>query len=329
MRLGNAGHDSSPVKSVVDVLALGKLYSFVKVTECGSFTKAAILLDTAHSGLSRQIIELETEIGYRILQRTGRGVRLTEPGKRLYERAKTLLAAASAFEEEARALRGVPMGTVTIGMPGSISSLLGARLLFASSRDFPEVKIRLIEGLSGSMQELLATGRVDFALYFGNPAHRRPSGTPLFESDLHVVGTAHDPRLAAGEVPLAVLAGLRLVLPGMPHSIRHAVEQACAAAGIEPQVPYEADSMTTLKSAVEAGGCFTVTSWDSVAREVAAGQLSAARLVAPILTRELLLEYPQQQPLTIAARAILSLTQSLAHELVKDPAWRLRSPAGT
>lgn len=271
MRLGNAGHDSSPVKSVVDVLALGKLYSFVKVTECGSFTKAAILLDTAHSGLSRQIIELETEIGYRILQRTGRGVKLTEPGKRLYERAKTLLAAASAFEEEARALRGVPMGTVTIGMPGSISSLLGARLLFASSRDFPEVKIRLIEGLSGSMQELRPPAESISRCTSGTPPTdvrrvRRCSSRTSTSWALRTTRAWQPARFRWRCWP-----GCASCCPVCP--IRSAMRwsRPGAAAGIEPQVPYEADSMTTLKSAVEAGGCFTVTSWDSVAREVAAG----------------------------------------------------------
>lgn len=308
------------------MIALGKLLAFVKVVEFGSFTKAAIALDTAHSGLSRQVLELEGELGYRILQRTGRGVRLTEPGKLLYERAKELIASADAFEEQARALRGVPMGTITIGMPGSIASLLGSRLLAAASRDYPRIRIRLIEGLSGSIEEMLATGRVDFALYFsvGNRARQE---TRLFESDLCLVGDPRHALLQQPEVPLRMLAGLRLVLPGMPHSIRSAVERACATAGIEPLVAYEADSMTTMKSAVEGGECYTVTSYDSVAREVRAGYLAAARIVEPVLTRALVIEYSPRQPLTVAARVILEQTHQLSQELLQDPAWQLRPPS--
>jgi len=306
------------------MLALGKLYSFVKVVECGSFTKAAILLNTAHSGLSRQIIDLENEFGYRILQRTGRGVRLTEPGSRLFEHAKSLIAAAKAFEDEARALRGIPIGTVTIGLPGSIAALLGSRLLIMASRKYPEVKIRLIEGLSGSIEEMLATGRVDFALFFAAPERRGRGSIPLFCSDLCLVGNARDKLVRADTVELAKLAGLRLILPGMPHAIRSAVQQACTAASIEFHVTYEADSLSTMKRAVEDGAGYTVTSWDSVAREVTGGQLAAAKIVQPVLTRELVLEYSPLQPLTIAAKAILEQTQALSRDLLADPVWRLR-----
>ena len=309
------------------MIALGKLLAFVKVVEFGSFTKAAIALDTAHSGLSRQVLELEGELGYRILQRTGRGVQLTEPGKLLYERAKELIASANAFEEEARALRGVPRGPITIGMPGSIASLLGSRLLATASRDYPQIKIRLIEGLSGSIEEMLTTGRVDFALYFSTADGRARQETRLFESDLCLVGNPRHALLQQPQVPLRMLAGLRLVLPGMPHSIRNAVERACAAAGIEPLVAYEADSMTTMKSAVEGGECYTVTSYDSVAREVRAGYLAAARIVEPVLTRALVIEYSPRQPLTVAGRVILEQTHRLSQELLQDPAWQLRPPS--
>lgn len=307
------------------MLALGKLYSFVKVVECGSFTKAAIMLDTAHSGLSRQVIELERDIGYRILQRTGRGVRLTEPGKLLFERAKHLIAAANAFEDEARAMRGVPIGTVNIGMPGSIASLLGSRLLIVASRKYPEVKIRLIEGLSGSIEEMLATGRVDFALFFATPNGRARAGNPLFCSDLYLVGSTQDELVRSDTVEFSKLAGLRLILPGMPHAIRHAVGRACAAAGIEVNVPYEADSLSTMKRAVEDGAGYTVTSWDSVQREVSAGLLRAAKIVRPVLTRELALECSPLQPMTIAARVILEQAKELTLELLANQAWRLRA----
>ena len=146
------------------MLALAKLQTFVRVAESGSFTKAALLLDTVHSGLSRQVIELERELGYRLLTRTGRGVRLTDQGRWLYERARHLIDAVQSVSDEAQALRGVPVGTVTIGMPGSVAVLLGSRLLIEASRKYPQVRIRLIEGLSGSIEEMLAVGRLEFAL---------------------------------------------------------------------------------------------------------------------------------------------------------------------
>lgn len=311
------------------MLALGKLQAFVKVVECGSFTKAAILLDTAHSGLSRQVTELENDVGYRILQRTGRGVALTEPGRWLFERAKQLIAAAEAFEDEARALRGVPIGTVTIGMPGSIAALLGARMLIGASRKYPEVKIRVIEGLSGAIEEMLVTGRVDFAMYFAAPGRRKRASIPLFESDLFLVGSARQDLLRRDSIGFSEIAKLRLILPGMPHSIRSAVEQAANSIGLRPVVPYEADSLSTMKRAIEDGDCCTITSWDSVEREVRAGQLLAARLVDPVLTRELMLEPSPLRPLTIAAKLVLEQAKALVHEMITDPGHRVGAVPGT
>ena len=312
------------------MLGFAKLVAFVKVVECGSFTKAALVMGTAHSGLSRQVSELEHEVGYRILARNGRGVALTEPGRRLFDRAKQLIAAADAFEDEAKALRGVPVGTVTIGMPGSIATTLGARLLIAASRKFPEVKIRVVEGLSGAIEEMLAIGRVDFALYFTVPGQRKPAGVPLFESDLYLVGSAKQALLRQPSIELAQLETLRLILPGMPNSIRVAVEQAAASLGIHTVVPYEADSLSTMKRAIEDADCFTVTSWDSVEREVNAGELAASRLVNPVLTRVLVLEASPQHALTIAAKVILEQTRTLVGKLLEHPGNRLRkAPEGS
>ena len=62
-----------------------QLEYFVHVAELGSFSKAAIELDVAQPALSRQVRLLETDLRVTLLQRTGRGVLLTEAGKRLYD----------------------------------------------------------------------------------------------------------------------------------------------------------------------------------------------------------------------------------------------------
>ncbi len=308
------------------MLALPKLVSFVRVAECGSFSAAALLLDIAHSGLSRQVQELETELGYRLLQRTGRGVRLTEQGRRLYEQARVLIAQAEAVHDEARTLRGLPVGTVTIGLPGSASLLLGSSLLVEASRKYPQVRLRLIEGLSSSVEEMLAVGRIDFGLFFA-PASLAPrKAEALFASDLHLVGRAGDPALARASVPTTKLDGLRLILPGRPNAIRMAVEDACAKSRVVCNVAYEADSLSTMKRAVEVGAGYTVTSWDAVAREVKAGVLAASRLTKPTLGRVLYLETARHRPATMAARVILDAVRELAASARRQSELRLRAP---
>ena len=306
------------------MLSLVKLISFVKVAESGSFSRAALLLGTAHSGLSRQVAELEAELGYRLLQRTGRGVRLTEAGHRLYLQARQLISQAQAVHDEAVAIRGVPVGTVTIGMPGSVAMLLGSQLLVQASDKYPQVKIRLIEGLSASVEEQLATGRVDFGLYFAAPDRPVARATPLYLSDLYLVGPPGDSLFAKPTVPTSCLRRLRLILPGAPNAIRVAVEHACAQAGFACNVAYEADSLSTMKRAIEVGAGHTVTGWESMVREVETGALAAARLVSPPLSRVMNVEIARVHPLTMAAGVILREVQALAQALRKDAKLRLR-----
>ncbi len=308
------------------MLHLGKLASFIKVAECGSFSRAALVLDMAHSGLSRQVLELETELGYKLLQRTGRGVRLTEQGQQLYEKARHLIALAESVHDEARALRGVPIGTVTIGMPGSVAVLLGSRLLVEASTKYPQVKLRIIEGLSWAVEEMLATARLDFALFFAPLTRPVPHATALFMSDLYLIGSPGDPLLQGDSVETSALRGLRLILPGRPNAIRVAVEDACAAAAVQCDIAYEADSLSTMKRAIEVGAGYTVASWDAIAREVDAGLLGAARLVSPGLRRVLYLQVARQQALTIASRAVLQEVRAQAAALLQEAQLRLQAP---
>ena len=98
------------------------LECFVRTAEVGNLTKAAFGLDVSHSILSRRIKALEDGLGYRVFNRTGRGVSLTESGKQLFAGAKELLRSARKLADEAKAAGGGPNGAVAIGLPGSIAS---------------------------------------------------------------------------------------------------------------------------------------------------------------------------------------------------------------
>jgi LysR family nitrogen assimilation transcriptional regulator len=103
---------------------LDRLSHFVRVAESGSLTQAALALDASTSVLSRNIQQLERSLGQRLLQRTGRGMTLTENGRALLPRAQTLLADAVRFTEFATSSAERPAGRVIVGLPGSIAALI-------------------------------------------------------------------------------------------------------------------------------------------------------------------------------------------------------------
>lgn len=309
------------------MLPFEKLLAFVRVAESGSFTRAAIQLDASHSGLSRHVIELERQLGYRVLYRTGRGVQLTDQGKQLFERASALIREAQTVADEAYAAKGMLTGTVKIGMPGSIALLLASHIFSAVGRKHPSVKIRLVEGLSGSIGEMLSAGRIELGLFYAPHRQTVRNQRAMFHSDLYLVGRAGDPVTAPEEVRFEQISDLNLVLPGQPHAIRSILEDSCPASRISLRVPYEADSLSTMKRVVEDGAGYTITTWDSVRREVEAGSLSAARIVDPVLTRALLLDHSPYHLLSTAARAVLDEVRTLVQALTVDPKYRLRAPS--
>jgi DNA-binding transcriptional LysR family regulator len=104
------------------------------------------------------------------------------------------------------------------------------------------------------------------------------------------------------------------------------VEEACGKAGLRPRIPYEVDSLSTMKAMVTSGQGYTVSTYDAVAQDVADGKLQAARIVRPSLTRLLVMRTAPKHSLTIAARAIATLIADLVAELVEQRKWHARLP---
>lgn len=308
------------------MLDLKQLSVFVHVAESGSLTKAALVLNLARSGVSRQLQDIEADIGHKLFHRTGRGVTLSEAGKRLLPRAKRLISDAQQLEDEAKAIVGTPAGTVIIGLPASVAELLAGPLLERIKRNYPEVRIRLVEGLSGQIEELLADGRADIGLFFARKPNVRRGDVPLCANDLYLIGPPGDRLTSQKSVRLSAMKGLPLILPGLPHALRALVDDAYGGYGMKPEVPLEVDSMSTMKAVAASGGGYTIASFDIVSHDVATGRLQAARIVSPSLDRLLVMSATFHKPLTAAARLLMTEIRTLVTELVTSARWKARLP---
>ena len=108
---------------------LKQLEYFVQVAELGSFSKAAGVLDIAQPALSRQVRSLETELSQQLFLRNGRGVALTDAGKRLFDHSVAVLQLVEHAREDLGASRDEPVGRVVIGLPPSIGRQLTLPLI--------------------------------------------------------------------------------------------------------------------------------------------------------------------------------------------------------
>src|SRR6185295_12117464 len=179
---------------------------FIHIAEGGSLTNVALQLQVSHSVLSRGIRDLETELGYRLFHRTGRGMNLTEQGRQLLPRARQVASEVSKLSDEATALRGSLSGTVAIGLPGSIAARIAAPVFQAARCQYPKLSLRFVEALSGGVEELLAAGRIDIGLFYAPKSNAARGDVALARSSLHLVGPTGDRLTAKGSVTLSQVA---------------------------------------------------------------------------------------------------------------------------
>jgi LysR family nitrogen assimilation transcriptional regulator len=233
---------------------LKQLEYFVQVAELGSFTRASQLLRVAQPAMSRQVRSLELELRQTLFDRNGRGVTLTEAGKRLLAHGRGILQQVDRARLDLEDHRGVPVGRLALGLPPSVSRTLTGPLVAEFRERFPKATLTVVEGLSIYMLEWLAQGRIDCAVVHPVAPTSAVDLELVLEEPLYLVtarGKRRGGKLIGVAVSLADVAAHELVIPSRPHSIRMVVETALAAAGLEPRVGLEIESVPAMLDLVE------------------------------------------------------------------------------
>lgn len=267
---------------------LVQLETFVRVAELGSFSKAAIVLDTVQPALSRQVRQLETDLRVTLLERTGRGVVLTEAGKRLFEHSVGILQLVARAREAVEASRDEPAGRIVVGLPPSVGRDLTLPLVETFEREWPKARLAIVEGLSAHVSEWIATGRVDVGLLHNPEPQAAIETEPVHSEPLCLVSLAAKGRARQrAPLPLAELPQYPLVIPERSHAIRRTLEAQAALAGLKLQIAWEISSVPAILALVRSGRGHAVLTRSAVAAEEGAGVLVARPLGDPPLVNTL------------------------------------------
>lgn len=159
-------------------MELARLRAFVTVVQSGSFTRAAEVLRTQKARVSRQVGDLETELGVRLLERTTRALRLTEIGRELFERALGILAAVEDAERAAQSVHGEPHGVLRITVPLELGLLVAFDWVRALLQRYPQLSIEVDS--SSRIVDLVHEG-YDLAIRIGPLADSRLAARRLGE----------------------------------------------------------------------------------------------------------------------------------------------------
>jgi len=272
---------------------LKQIEYFVAVGQAGSFSRAADTLGMTQPALSRQIRALEVELRETLLERNGRGVALTEPGRRLLARGREVLQLMQDTRQELGALRGEAVGQIVVGLPPSLARRITVQLIEAFQVELPQAKVAVVEGFSSHIAEWLAAGRVDLGLVYNPEPHAQLSQVPVLEEKLCLVGPAG--ALPRAQVGLAEVAALPLVMPQWGHSFRRLMESSAMLAGLKLQVAWEVSSVPTILDMVKRGHGFAALTGSAVAAGTAPGEVALATIVDPVITSTLCVAWNHQR----------------------------------
>ena len=294
---------------------------FLQIAEIGSLTQAAAVLRIAQPALSRQIRQLEDELAVTLFQRSERGVALTDAGRLLKSRAAPLLMNFDNLRQEMRDAFNEPSGTVVLAMPPSLFDLLTMPTVREYRRTYPDVFLRLYEGLSAVMNAstMVSAGTADLAVVTNMEPLALLDNRPFVTEPLILIGPVEARLEERGRIDIGSVSALPLVLTSRPNTLRVLLETAVATAHLPLNIVMEANSSPALLGAVEAGVGYTVLPFSGGYKARLHGRIS----IAPIADVEVHWNtvQPRTHALSTGAMRLLDLLLATARSQIASGLW--------
>lgn len=234
-------------------MELRHLRYFEAVARHSHVTRAASELHIAQPALSKQISQLEQELGVALFDRIGRNVRLTEAGEALLPHVHAVLSQVEAARAEMAERVGLRRGRASIGTPPTVGTQLLPPALAVFHQNYPGIELRLHEAGMQTLLDLLETGVVDVAVVSLPVTDPDLTVVPLFSEDLMIaVGRSH---YLANRTSVAIkdLRDEPWLLSPENYELREATLGACRRAGFSPHIILDGGEMDTLLRLVSSG----------------------------------------------------------------------------
>jgi LysR family nitrogen assimilation transcriptional regulator len=282
------------------------LYYFVKIVESGSFSQAARTIHVAQPALSQQIAELEASLGVGLLQRSARGVKPTVAGEKLYEEASSVLRRLEKLPSLVRSSLGAVEGSVSLGMPASLSTTLVGSVIEQCKAAYPKVTLRFIDGDSEVLREEVEKSRLDLALAYEDEFFPVVLRQPLFRQHHYLISSRRAAPTTGSSISLKDVARIPLVLPGRLNARRVVIDRTFAEAGLSLNLAAEAVTVSSELSAVRSGAASTILNLGDMSG-FSLDDFAEPVLIEPAFYLTCCLIWSNEFPLTLAADGVKTL----------------------
>lgn len=235
-------------------MELRQIQYFIEVAKREHVTEAAHALHVAQSAVSRQIFNLEEELGVSLFIREGRNVKLTPIGemflKQMEQAVKLIDNAVREIEEQLDPEKG----TIRVGFPSSLAAYTLPTAISAFRELHPEVKFKLNQSSYANLIEGVVKGDFNLALLGPVPKkEQKIKGRTLFTEKIVALLPQNHPHAKKPVLKVNDLREDSFVLFPKGFILREIIVNACGQLGFEPQVAFEGEDIDAIKGLVSAG----------------------------------------------------------------------------
>lgn len=299
---------------------LNHLRVFASVAEHGSLTRAARELNVSQPAISKQLGDLEEDLGTQLVDRLPRGVRLTEAGEVLLTHAQRILQAERAAQQDLRDLRGLGRGKLSVGASTTVGSYLVPSLMGELHRQHPGVQLDLTIANTAAVQSAVLENRCDVGLIEGFVSSDLLAVETLIADDMIGIAAPSHPALQKTPLRAAALSELPLLMREQGSGSREVVEAALRKRALEVTPVMSLGSTEAIKSAVIHGLGIAFVSRLTVDHELQTKRLVELTFSDLQIRRDLYLVALKGKRHSPAASAFIALTRRrLRSTLGHDP----------
>jgi DNA-binding transcriptional LysR family regulator len=300
-----------------------QLAAFHAVARLGSVSRAASELHLTQPAVSIQLRLLEESAGTPLLEREGRGVRLSVAGELMAVYAARILDLWREVGDEMAAQRGVFSGTLRVGAVTTAEYLLPP-LLVTFASEHPGVKVKLRVGNRDDIVRMLAGQEVDLAIMGRPPAELKTTSAPFAKHPMAFLAAPAHPLMARRKVALSDLNDANLLVRERGSGTRTTLERLYKEAGLPLRIGSELSSNEAIKQMCAAGFGAAFLSMNTCALEMSAGLLALLPMTGNPLQREWFVMHLATRRLPQVASAFTQFLTQQAQRLISERAGETR-----
>jgi DNA-binding transcriptional LysR family regulator len=302
------------------MLDIRKMRLFVAAYEAGSITRAAEREHIAQPALTVHIQQIEDELQSKLFERSAHGVTPTPAGQHFYGICQDLLQRLESVGDEMHSFSGAVAGSITAGIMPSICHGPLPQVLARYTDTYPNVAIRIVEGLSGTLAEWVLSDAVDFAVCNRPAATLGLSLRLLITDRLVLVSARNSGRTPFSPCQLGEIDNLKLVLPSPNHFLRHTLDHHIERGDFQPVGTLEIDGQSATLQFVAHSEWSTILPTVALINEFDSHRFTINPIEAPALSTELYEIRSPRRTLTPASEHFISMLEAQLKAIPALPA---------